>query len=548
MKAEISSEKIKKTETMVIINVDSDDDDETDRKRPAENTQQADGARKRPNISTMSIPEIKQELDDYGIFTDGVEDPADLEDALQVARGGDEQEESSTTATATILTTNQPQHCMLDPSPSPIKLFATKQEQALRKQHSSDHWSFTECWTLREMLGVDGSLDEPIDFLVLSNFIVDFDFLLDEIPELVSIPRVLVVYGHKDNSEGPWRQCCTNNNADGDDGTCSVEFVCRDPSQPAKTSSNPLRVQMPWGCHHTKLFLVGFRSGRLRVIVHTANMRHQDIHLKTQGAFIQDFLRQPKHQRTSSEFQKTLLSYIQTYDYKEQHVWQSGSSGRCTLVEQLAKYDYSTAKGVLIPSTPGYHKPYAKEKLGYLQVKKAISEYTSPSSSKSNSPIICQYSSIGSLSKKYLQSLASAWDTRGVHSKVTAASNTDASNNLQLVYPTHQEIAQSVEGISGGGSVPGRRSNVFKDFLQPLYHKWSSSSSSSSSSASASKHPLSRGRNVPHIKTYYQIAAENEEAMDWFVLTSHNLSKGKYHTERARQRRLNKVVDVSHFF
>ena len=194
----------------------------------------------------------------------------------------------------------------------------------------------------------------------------------------------------------------------------------------------------------------------------------------------------------------------------------------------MAKYDYSTAKGVLIPSTPGYHKPYAKEKLGYLQVQKAISEYTPPPSSKSNRPIICQYSSIGSLSKKYLQSLASAWDTRRVHSKMTAANNTDATNNLQLVYPTHQEIAQSVEGISGGGSVPGRSSNVSKDFLQPLYHKWSSSS------ASASKHPLSRGRNVPHIKTYYQIAAEDEGAMDWFVLTSHNLSKGKYRTERAR--------------
>jgi hypothetical protein len=533
MKDEISPKRIKKTETVevinvdedddtvVVINVDDDDDDKTDRKRPAENTQAA-GERKRPNISTMSIPEIKQELDDYGIFTDGVEDPSDLEEALQVARGSEQEESSS--ATATILTANRPQHCLLDPLLSPIKLFATKQEQALRKHHSSDHWSFTECWTLREMLGVDGSLDEPIDFLVISNFIVDFDFLLEEIPELVSIPRVLVVYGHKDNSEEPWRRCSTNNA----DGTSSVDFVCRDPSQAAKTSSNPLRVQMPWGCHHTKLFLVGFRSGRLRVIVHTANMRNEDIHLKTQGAFLQDFLLQDKGRRTSGEFQETLVSYIQTYDYKERHAWQSGSSVRCTLVEQLAKYDYSTAKGVLIPSMPGYYKPYAKDKLGYLRVQKAISEYTPPPSSKSSRPIICQYSSIGSLSKKYLQSLESAWDTRRVHSK-TAAKDKDATSNLQLVYPTHQEIVQSVEGISGGGSVPGRRSNVFKDFLQPLYHKWSSSSSSSSSTSTSTRHPLSRGRNVPHIKTYYQIA-EDDEAMDWFVLTSHNLSKGKYRT------------------
>jgi tyrosyl-DNA phosphodiesterase-1 len=254
-------------------------------------------------------------------------------------------------------------------------------------------------------------------------------------------------------------------------------------------------------------------------------MRTEDIHLKTQGAFLQDFLLQAKGQRTSGEFQETLLSYIQTYDYKEQHVWQSGSSHRCTLVEQLAKYDYSTAKGVLIPSTPGYHKPSAKQKLGYLQVQKAISEYTPPPSSNSSSrPIICQYSSIGSLSKKYLQSLASAWDTRRVHSK-RATNDKDANTSiLQLVYPTHQEIVQSVEGISGGGSVPGRSSNVLKDFLQPLYHKWSSSSTT------GAPHPLSRGRNVPHIKTYYQIADQDDDAMDWFVLSSHNLSKGKYGT------------------
>jgi hypothetical protein len=52
---------------------------------------------------------------------------------------------------------------------------------------TADHWTFTYCWTLREILGIDGDLEETtIDWMVISTFIIDFDFLLEEGTSLIS--------------------------------------------------------------------------------------------------------------------------------------------------------------------------------------------------------------------------------------------------------------------------------------------------------------------------------------------------------------------------
>lgn len=117
----------------------------------------------------------------------------------------------------------------------------------------------------------------PIDFLFVANYIVNFEFLLDEVPELLSLPRACVVYGCKEGSEEAWRQACTTL-----DGSCSVDFLCRNPSDPPRSGSNPLAQRIPYGVHHTKMFLVGYSSGMLRVVVHTANLRFSDVHHKAQ--------------------------------------------------------------------------------------------------------------------------------------------------------------------------------------------------------------------------------------------------------------------------
>jgi tyrosyl-DNA phosphodiesterase 1 len=106
-----------------------------------------------------------------------------------------------------------------------------------------------------------------------------------------------------------------------------------------------------------------------------------------------------------------------------------------------------------------------------------------------------------------------------------------------LVFPTPDDIRNSVEGYSGGGTVPSSKNNVYKPFLKPLWHRWTSPLSVSSPTT----WPLLKPNNVPHIKTYYQLMGgggddRDESSMQWFCLTSHNLSKAAWGEVRKNDR------------
>jgi tyrosyl-DNA phosphodiesterase 1 len=504
--------------------------------------------------------------------------------------------------------------CMHSPT-SPIKLFATRQDEALRQSLDNtsssrmyDHWSYQHCWTLREMMGLDrfsgisqegqgdGSDDIGIDFVLVATYILDVNCLFAELPELAFVPNIIIIYEYKDPDpdgvEEHWTEIARRKNR-------TLLFVQRSPKAEPRTkfnknnnhqTANPLTCLMEYGCHHTKMFLVKYRSGRLRVNIHTSNLRSQDIHLKCQGAFIQDFL--PKTQQQldcfkTSDFEETLVTYLESYCILNRLSWtqqypsttNATPSGNLrseeTLVQHLQTYDFSTAVGVLIPSIPGYHKPYVEknsegESLGYLKVQQCIQQYcnkrptTNNNQKKKNQglagPIVCQFSSIGSLSVAYLGKLLGAWNA----SLVANNNNYDNNNNkknpkgipdasFQIVWPTLQEVVTSVEGINGGGSIPGRTKNLIKPFVRRCLHKWRSMSDSERvagvlggniNTTPHGNHTLGKGCNVPHIKTYYQISSkvrgmdndddddddddDEREEMEWFVLSSHNLSKAAW--------------------
>lgn len=64
---------------------------------------------------------------------------------------------------------------------------------------------------------------------------------------------------------------------------------------------------------------------------------------------------------------------------------------------------------------------------------------------------------------------------------------------LELIWPTVQEVRESIEGYAAGGSVCGPHKNVSKDFLRPLWRRWGCRASG-------------RARAMPHIKSYTRYA------------------------------------------
>lgn len=413
----------------------------------------------------------------------------------------------------------------------PVKLLTTRArlEEKNRRATRTDGENSTSFRsthaTLRELLGFDNPVEHrQMKWMVAANYLVDFDFLMDAVPELLSCPVSVFFYGSAHSSPEPWRRACTLSN-----GTCTANFVQLKPSGEPNSPTNPLRYRFRYGVHHTKMFLIGYENG-IRVVIYTANICPGDTHYKAQGAYVQDFPLKGHHNAAPScQFETDLLSYICTYGYKTKHQWDGVNATQLT--EELRRYDFSSAQVVLIPSTPGYHK-IDRAEVGLLKLRETIRMHAK--SSGSSTPVVCQFSSMGSLNAKWLSN--QFLPATSLVDPTTAAS-TPLSDQLKLVYPTVEEIRASVEGYSGGGSVPGGTKNVNKPLLQPLLSKWSSGSNDN---------PFQMGTNVPHIKTFYQLG-EDRASMNWFLLTSHNLSITAWGQEQTSKKYGSKSFFIQHW-
>ena len=267
------------------------------------------------------------------------------------------------------------------------------------------------------------------------------------------------------------------------------------------------------------------------------------------------------------------MDYLNSYNYNKQHKWNDRSDAKATtLMDHLREYDFSPASVTLIPSVPGYHKLDSNPKYGHLKVRKEVGrlgrgkDTRTATTDPNGACITMQFSSIGSLTKKYLHRLAYSMDVHRARDAGSGDLSEDDESkplNLQLVYPTSDEICNSLEGYRGGNSVPGNKKNVTKDFLKPLFRKWSASVSFLSSLSltrkdESSSNPLWKGNNgrllanpfhaiaafpviltvafpcpilVPHIKTFFQLsndAKDDSDPMEWFMIGSHNLSKAAW--------------------
>ena len=412
--------------------------------------------------------------------------------------------------------------------------------------------------TLRKMIGMEGNKarSRTYQWLVIFNFLIDFEYLLEKLlPDILQFHRVVVFYGCRE-TEGAreqWRQLLVGTGN-------TVEFIPLIPSDPPRSRTNPLPIKIPYGCHHTKMFMVGYEENQqsmCRVVVHTANLMRGDIEYKTQGIYCQDFplkkksmdamefpevdtmkvraikdelerhgtsaaaflekaelveaLLQarkrtfairpkaaqivnpykrkrgdakdalgtkhdegwPEEEDDDVPFEEDLVTYLESYNYRTRQAWcQRTTSFRglsdtpMSWLQLIRAYDYSSAYAVLIPSVPGHHKADSYDNFGYLKLRKAIIEHVCPhlpSAKKQTSPrpILCQFSSIGSLNEKWLNGFVTAVSSSATESvdpiELTGAKASkktpfpNLSNRMKIIWPTVEEIRTSIEGYRGGG-------------------------------------------------------------------------------------------------
>jgi hypothetical protein len=103
---------------------------------------------------------------------------------------------------------------------------------------------------LVEVAAVSDTPSSHIDWLIVTNYIVDFEFLLNEVPEFLSVPIVTAFFGTQETPGIVWKHAAVHPSA--------VDLVPLIPSDPPRSLTNPLPSRIPYGVHHSKIFLVGF--------------------------------------------------------------------------------------------------------------------------------------------------------------------------------------------------------------------------------------------------------------------------------------------------
>ncbi|KAJ9566540.1 hypothetical protein OSB04_002506 [Centaurea solstitialis] len=338
-------------------------------------------------------------------------------------------------------------------------------------------------WANTSSVSVADVIQGNVLVAVLSNYMVDIDWLISACPTLKNVPHVLVVHGESDGRQEHMKK-----------------------NKPANWVLHKPPLPIAWGTHHSKAMFLVYPQG-VRIVVHTANLIYVDWNNKSQGLWMQDFpWKNQDNSNKGSAFETDLIDYLSILKWPEFSV-KLPELGSFTLNSSFFKrFDYSSAAVRLIASVPGYHSGSNVKKWGHMKLRSVLQNCVFDKEFQ-NSPLIYQFSSLGSLDEKWMTEFAFS-----MSSGVSDDKKPLGPGEPLIIWPTVEDIRCSLEGYAAGSCVPSPQKNVEKAFLKKYWAKWKASHTG-------------RCRAMPHIKTFTRYNGQN---LAWFLLTSSNLSKAAW--------------------
>ncbi|OEL28790.1 Tyrosyl-DNA phosphodiesterase 1 [Dichanthelium oligosanthes] len=265
-------------------------------------------------------------------------------------------------------------------------------------------------------------------------------------------------------------------------------------------------LPISFGTHHSKAMLLVYPQG-VRVVVHSANMIHVDWNNKSQGLWMQDFpWKDAKDTNKKVPFENDLVDYLSALKWPEFRVNLPVIGDVNINPAFFRRFDYSSSMVRLIGSVPGYHVGPNIKKWGHMKLRSVLEECVFEKQF-CKSPLIYQFSSLGSLDEKWMSEFTYS---------LSAGKSDDGSplgiGKPLIVWPTVEDVRCSIEGYAAGSCIPSPQKNVEKDFLRKYWTRWKADH-------------VGRCRAMPHIKTFTRY---NGQDISWFLLTSSNLSKAAW--------------------
>ncbi|CAO1415970.1 unnamed protein product [Diamesa hyperborea] len=269
-----------------------------------------------------------------------------------------------------------------------------------------------------------------------------------------------------------------------------------------------VKINTPYGCHHTKMMLFFYKDRSMRVVVSTANLYEDDWENRVQGMWISDRLPElsegqsfTSHGESVTKFREDLMRYLIAYNIPKLQ----------PVVARIRNMDFSKVNVFFVASVPGSHRemPGRGFSFGHPRLAKLLSEHSAPVDDAC--PIIAQSSSIGNLGPNAQSYILSeiAISMR----KDSAPVGLRKVPQFKLVYPTFNNVKNSYDGLIGGGGLPyGKAAHDKQPWLNSHLCQWRSNS-------------RNRNRAMPHIKSYCRYS---DRGLYWFHLSSANMSKSAW--------------------
>ena len=416
---------------------------------------------------------------------------------------------------------------------------------------------------------VDGGADNAPDWVVLSNYLVDPLWLMSSWPTLKDVKRIVVLNGA--GADLPNSHLLP----------AHVEMVYLTPQKYPPNDDHVkstfvthlgYRTSINYGCHHAKFILIGFPTG-IRVVVLTANFIYSDFHCKSNGAYVQDFPYKTQSDgaasgavpaTSASPFEASLVDYMSSivnandnaarngdqhqYAFAKPALWPGAGDVPLTLRGLLAKYDYGRAFGHLVPTVPGFHLKNGamgvdeRMKYGHMRVRAllaaegaafpgALANVASatgrcgpPSkchvrtAAVCNSDVVCQFSSWASVDASYGRALQASFSTGA-----SADGAPLGAAALAFVWPTEENMRRSVEGYTGGTSLPSAPQKVESVSKSKAHLRQWNGGTRDGRDGGGSAFVRARIAAVPHLKSFTRVSADGTRAA-WSLMTSANIS------------------------
>ncbi|XP_066587696.1 probable tyrosyl-DNA phosphodiesterase [Prorops nasuta] len=276
---------------------------------------------------------------------------------------------------------------------------------------------------------------------------------------------------------------------------------------PESISMIPINMPTSYGVHHSKIMVLKYTNGGIRIVVSTANLYSDDWENRTQGLWMSPHLPPLAEEADNSsgesptKFKRDFEKYLLNYKDPALTEW----------IYLVRGADFSSVNVFFLASVPGSHKhtDWGHRKLGWILSNNATLPPDAP-----YWPIVAQSSSIGSLGANY-----ESWLLTNIVASMSKelSKGLKSDPNFQFVYPTVNNYKQGFDILDGTCCLPYSATVHSKQkWLEQYLYQWKASK-------------IGRNRAMPHIKTYTRISPDLKQ-IPWFVLTSANLSKAAWGT------------------